>query len=83
MSGRSRACALGYPYPEVDVSDVGEGDFRDDAVELIATFKRKYGRLPNYVAVRLEQVEALEVAYDCPGIMACNPPGVPLLFVGA
>jgi hypothetical protein len=82
MNGQSRACAAGYPYPEIDVSDLGDGDFRDDAVELIYDFKRKYGRLPNYVAVRLEQVEALEAAYDCPGIMECHPPGVPLIFVG-
>jgi hypothetical protein len=82
VSGRSRACAFGAPYAEIDVSDIGEGDFRDDAAELISAFKRKYGRLPNYVAVRLGQVEALEAAYDCPGIMECYPPGVPLLFVG-
>lgn len=71
------------PRPEVYVSASCVGDFRDEASLACQEFKRIVGRLPNYVAVTLEQVEALEEAYDCPGIDICRPPGVPLFFVDA
>lgn len=71
------------PRPEVYVSASCEGDFRDQAALACLEFKRLTGRLPNYVGVTLEMVEGLEDAYDVTGIDACNPPGVPLLFVEA
>ena len=56
------------PYPEVDVSRLAnEGDFRDCALELVAAFKDRYGRWPNYVGVTLGQVERLEDAYNLTG----------------
>jgi hypothetical protein len=71
------------PRPEVCVSASWTGDFRDEATFACWEFKRVTGRLPNFVGVTLEQVEALEDAYNVSGIDACNPPGVPLLFVEA
>lgn len=71
------------PRPEVYVSARRRGDFRDEAAFACQEFKRITGRMPNYVGVTLKQVEALEDAYNCPGIDVCHPPGVPLLFVEA
>jgi hypothetical protein len=76
---------IGAPFPEVVVRGDLVGDFRDEAAFACWEFKRVKGRLPNFVGVQLGQVEALEAAYEMEGIglNACNPPGVPLLFLDA
>jgi hypothetical protein len=71
------------PRPEVYVSAGCVGDFRDEAAFACGKFRNLTGRLPNFVGVTLAMVEGLEDAYDVRGIDACNPPGVPLLFVDA
>jgi hypothetical protein len=76
---------IGAPFPEVVVRADLEGDFRDEASFACWEFKRIKGRLPNYVGVHLAQVEQLEASYEMEGVGldACNPPGVPLLFLDA
>jgi hypothetical protein len=70
----------GAPHPEIDVSDTFLTDFRHAAEPAIHRFVQNCGRYPNYLGVRLSQVETVEKDTGWGGITAYQ--SVPLLFTG-